>query len=84
MNGCEARLPFELDDLTAIMGPESIIPLGPQEARLAVEAPSKRWVLSVQWHPERPENAAPFRPLFADFVRACGEPAPRPSQAAAS
>jgi len=31
------RLPVELDDLTAIRGPESIIPFGPQEASLAAE-----------------------------------------------
>jgi len=43
----------------------------------ALEDPAKTWVQSVQWHPERPENAAPFRPLFEDFALACAEVASR-------
>ena len=37
----------------------------------AVEAPGCRWVLGVQWHPERMwRSAAPQRRLFAELVRA--------------
>ena len=36
-----------------------------------LEAPGHRWVLGVQWHPERDEIAARFRPLFASFIAAC-------------
>jgi putative glutamine amidotransferase len=35
-----------------------------------LESPSHRWVMGVQWHPEREEVQAAFRPLFEDFVRA--------------
>jgi putative glutamine amidotransferase len=34
----------------------------------AMEHPAYRWVLGVQWHPERDEVKEAFRPLFADFV----------------
>ena len=37
----------------------------------ALVDPSRRWAVSVQWHPEMPEVAARFRPLFASFVAAC-------------
>ena len=43
----------------------------------ALEAPAHRWALSVQWHPERAELAAPSRALFEAFVRACAEAAVR-------
>lgn len=36
-----------------------------------LESPEHRWVVGVQWHPERDEVRAPFWPLFEDFVRAC-------------
>jgi putative glutamine amidotransferase len=41
----------------------------------AVESLRHKWVLGVQWHPERPEQrSAAFAPasrrLFADFIRA--------------
>jgi gamma-glutamyl-gamma-aminobutyrate hydrolase PuuD len=48
----------------------------------ALEDPSRRWALSVQWHPERPENAEHFRPVWADFVRACARPAVEASRSA--
>ena len=35
-----------------------------------LEAPGYRWVQAVQWHPERDEIAARFRPLFEAFVAA--------------
>jgi gamma-glutamyl-gamma-aminobutyrate hydrolase PuuD len=38
----------------------------------ALEAPAYRWVVAVQWHPEREEVAERFRPLFAAFVTAAG------------
>jgi putative glutamine amidotransferase len=34
----------------------------------AMEHPGSRWVLGVQWHPERDEVKAAFRALFDDFV----------------
>lgn len=36
----------------------------------AVEAPAYRWVVGVQWHPERTEMGADADPLFAAFVSA--------------
>lgn len=39
----------------------------------ALEDPSKRWAVSVQWHPERTEVAERFTALWADFVRAARE-----------
>jgi putative glutamine amidotransferase len=36
-----------------------------------IEAPGRRWVVAVQWHPERDEVAESFRPLFRSFVAAC-------------
>ena len=36
----------------------------------AMESSSHRWVVAVQWHPERDEVKDDFRPLFDDFVRA--------------
>lgn len=39
----------------------------------AVEAPGCRWVLGVQWHPERMWHSAPAqRRLFVELVRAAG------------
>jgi putative glutamine amidotransferase len=35
-----------------------------------LEAPAYRWVLAVQWHPERDEVAERFRPLFQAFIEA--------------
>jgi putative glutamine amidotransferase len=40
----------------------------------AVEGRHHRWVLSVQWHPERPEMRPAADPLFAAFVAACRGP----------
>jgi len=42
-----------------------------------VEAPSHRWMVGVQWHPEREEIAARFRSLFEAFIAAASAaPAP--------
>ena len=38
----------------------------------AVESPLHRWVVGVQWHPERPEMRPAADPLFVAFVAACG------------
>jgi putative glutamine amidotransferase len=35
-----------------------------------LEAPGHRWLLAVQWHPERDEVAERFRSLFESFVAA--------------
>lgn len=41
----------------------------------ALEDPSKRWALSVQWHPERSEmDGEASRALFEAFVEACRAP----------
>jgi putative glutamine amidotransferase len=37
----------------------------------AVEADDGRWILGVQWHPERAPEDPATRALFASFVRAC-------------
>ena len=39
----------------------------------ALERPGRRWAVSVQWHPERPEAAAAWRPIFDAFAAACAE-----------
>lgn len=36
----------------------------------AAESTSHRWVVGVQWHPERPEMRPDARPLFAALVKA--------------
>jgi len=41
-----------------------------------LELPNRRWVLAVQWHPERAEIGAQSRPLFEAFIAAAaGVPA---------
>jgi putative glutamine amidotransferase len=37
----------------------------------AAESESHRWVVGVQWHPERPEIRKQSMVLFEAFVRAC-------------
>jgi putative glutamine amidotransferase len=37
----------------------------------AFEGERKRWLVSVQWHPERPEMAETMADLFAAFAEAC-------------
>lgn len=37
----------------------------------AMESREHRWVVGVQWHPERPEMRPAADPLFAAFVAAC-------------
>ena len=39
----------------------------------AMESREHVWVLSVQWHPERPEMQPASAPLFAAFIAACRE-----------
>jgi putative glutamine amidotransferase len=39
----------------------------------AAESRDHRWVLGVQWHPERPEMGQDGQRLFRAFVLACGE-----------
>jgi putative glutamine amidotransferase len=38
----------------------------------AVEDPTRRFCLGVQWHPENFWRTGEFRPLFEAFVQACG------------
>jgi putative glutamine amidotransferase len=44
----------------------------------AVEDPSKRFCLGVQWHPENFYRTGEFRPLFEAFVEACRRPPSSP------
>jgi putative glutamine amidotransferase len=40
----------------------------------AIESNTHRWVIGVQWHPERPEDYyvyKPCQPLFRSFIDAC-------------
>ena len=45
--------------------------LSPDGVVEAMEGERQRWLVSVQWHPERPEMAETMAPLFAAFVAAC-------------
>lgn len=45
--------------------------LSPDGLVEAMEGEHHRWLVSVQWHPERPEMAGTMAPLFAAFVDAC-------------
>jgi putative glutamine amidotransferase len=45
--------------------------LSPDGLVEAMEGERQRWLVSVQWHPERPEMATTMAPLFAAFVQAC-------------
>lgn len=51
----------------------SLTPLAysPEGLVEAVESREQRWVVGVQWHPERPEMRPAADPLFAAFVEAC-------------
>lgn len=51
--------------LPSAMSPDGIVE--------GLESPAHRWVLGVQWHPERSEVAGDFRTLFAAFVLAAQE-----------
>jgi gamma-glutamyl-gamma-aminobutyrate hydrolase PuuD len=50
------------------LSPAALSPDGLVEA---MEGDRQRWVVGVQWHPERPEMAETMAPLFAAFVEAC-------------
>ncbi len=50
--------------------PSAISPDGVIEG---IESPAHRFVLGVQWHPERPEVIEAFRPLFSALVEAARE-----------
>jgi len=45
--------------------------LSPDGLVEAMEGERQRWLVSVQWHPERPEMAETMAPLFSAFVQAC-------------
>ena len=45
--------------------------LSPDGLVEALEGERQRWLVSVQWHPERPEMAETMAPLFSAFVQAC-------------
>jgi putative glutamine amidotransferase len=45
--------------------------LSPDGLVEALEGERQRWLVSVQWHPERPEMAETMAPLFAAFVEVC-------------
>ncbi len=56
--------------------PTRVAAVCPQDGVVeAVEVPGRRFVLGVQWHPERPKDPEireAHRPLFAALVAACG------------
>ncbi len=54
--------------LTPSLAPLAYSPDGLVEA---YESRENRWVVGVQWHPERPEMHPAADPLFAAFVAAC-------------
>jgi len=56
------------DRLAPSLAPLACSPDGFVEA---VESREQRWLLGVQWHPERPEMHPAAAPLFAAFVEAC-------------
>ncbi|HJX61779.1 MAG TPA: gamma-glutamyl-gamma-aminobutyrate hydrolase family protein, partial [Dehalococcoidia bacterium] len=43
-----------------------------------VESTAHRWVVGVQWHPEREEMAESMTPLFRELVRQAGQVPMRP------
>jgi len=45
--------------------------LSPDGLVEALEGEHQRWLVGVQWHPERPELAEMMAPLFAAFAEAC-------------
>jgi putative glutamine amidotransferase len=45
--------------------------LSPDGLVEALEGEHQRWLVGVQWHPERPELAETMAPLFAAFADAC-------------
>jgi putative glutamine amidotransferase len=45
--------------------------LSPDGLVEALESERQRWLVGVQWHPERPEMADTMAPLFAAFTEAC-------------
>ncbi len=60
----QAVLPEALGDglVISAMSPDGLVE--------GMESPAHRWVVGVQWHPERDEVEEPFRPLFRDFLDA--------------
>lgn len=62
------------------VAPEGVAPglcvtaLSPDGWVEAIESSQHRWVVGVQWHPERPEMHPASDPLFAAFVEACRGP----------
>jgi putative glutamine amidotransferase len=46
--------------------------LAPDGIIEALENPTRRFCLGVQWHPENFWRTGEFQPLFEGFVRACG------------
>ncbi len=56
------------EHLAAPLTPLAYSPDGLVEA---VQSRAHRWVMGVQWHPERPEMRPGADPLFAAFVDAC-------------
>ena len=58
------------EHLAAALTPLAYSPDGLVEA---VQSRAHRWVVGVQWHPERPEMHPASAPLFAAFVAACRE-----------
>ena len=56
-----------------LAGPLRALAHSPEGFVEGMESRDQRWVVGVQWHPERPEMHPAAYPLFAAFVAACRE-----------
>jgi putative glutamine amidotransferase len=54
------------------------VALSPEGLVESIESTAHRWVVGVQWHPEREEMAASMAPLFRELVRQAGQMRVRP------
>ena len=55
-----------------------VVALSPDGLVESVESTAHRWVVGVQWHPEREEMAESMAPLFRELVRQAGQMRVRP------
>ena len=61
------------------LGPRlKVVARAPDGLVEGVESTAHRWVVGVQWHPEREEMAESMTPLFRELVRQAGQVPARP------